>query len=42
MVYAAILHDVLEDTPTKEDDLFSYVAEKNEWPKFSNSLAEDK
>jgi (p)ppGpp synthase/HD superfamily hydrolase len=27
MVYAAILHDVLEDTPTKEDDLFSYVAE---------------
>ena len=25
MVYAAILHDVLEDTPTTEDELFSYV-----------------
>ena len=27
MVYAAILHDVLEDTPTTEDDLFSYITE---------------
>jgi (p)ppGpp synthase/HD superfamily hydrolase len=27
MVYAAILHDVLEDTPTTEDELFSYVTE---------------
>ena len=27
MVYAAILHDVLEDTPTTEDELFSYITE---------------